>query len=127
MKSEIKEISPTQKEIHLQIDADAIKASYGKISQKYASRASVPGFRKGYAPLDVVRLRFKEEIKSEVLQDVIPDAVSNAIQEHKLHPLTEPHLHLEDHETVKVNGSQPLSLHVHVQVMPELPKPKYDG
>lgn len=127
MKSELKEISPTQKEIHLEIDAAAVKASYGKVSQKYAKRASVPGFRKGYAPLDVVRLRFKEEIKSEVLQDVVPAAVTAAIQEHKLHPLTEPHLHLEDQETVKVNGSVPLSLHVHVEVMPELPAPKYDG
>jgi FKBP-type peptidyl-prolyl cis-trans isomerase (trigger factor) len=58
MKSELKEISPTQKEIHLEIDAAAVKESYGKVSQKYANRASVPGFRKGYAPLDVVRLRF---------------------------------------------------------------------
>ena len=32
----------------------------------------VPGFRKGYAPLDVVRLRYKEEIKSEVLQEIVP-------------------------------------------------------
>jgi trigger factor len=127
MKSELKEISPTQKEIHLQIDAEAVKASYGKVSQKYASRAMVPGFRKGYAPLDVVRLRFKEEIKSDVLQEVVPAAVSAAITEHKLNPLTEPHLHLVDQETVKVNGSEPLSLHVHVEVMPELPEPKYEG
>lgn len=127
MKSEIKEISPTQKEIHLQIDAEAVKASYGKISKKYADRASVPGFRKGYAPLDVVRLRFKEEIKSEVLQDVVPAAVTAAIQEHDLQPLTEPHLHLDDHGTVKVNGSVPLSLHVHVEVMPPVPEPSYKG
>jgi trigger factor len=127
MKSELKEISPTQKEIHLEIDAAAIKESYGKVSQKYANRASVPGFRKGYAPLDVVRLRFKEEIKSEVLQDVVPSAVTAAIQEHKLQPLTEPHLHLVDQESIKVNGTVPLSLHVHVEVMPELPKPKYKG
>ncbi|MEP6787261.1 MAG: trigger factor [Acidobacteriota bacterium] len=127
MKSEIKEISPTQKEIHVQIDAESVKEAYGKVSKKYASRANVPGFRKGYAPLDVVRLRFKEEIKSEVLQDVIPGKVAEAIQEHKLHPLSEPHLHLENQDTVKVNGSEPLTLHVHVEVMPEIPKPKYTG
>ena len=125
MKSEIKEISPTQKEIHVQIDAEELKAAYGKVSQKYAKRASVPGFRKGYAPLDVVRLRFKEDIKSEVLQEVVPTAVSAAIQEHDLHPLAEPQLHLDDHENVKVNGSVPLSLHVHVEVMPDIPDPKY--
>ena len=127
MKSEIKEVSPTQKEIHVEIDAEAVKAAYGKVSQKYAKRASVPGFRKGYAPLDVVRLRFKEEIKSEVLQEIVPVAVTDAIQKHDLHPLAEPHLHLDDHENVKVNGSQPLSLHVHVEVMPEIPEPKFEG
>lgn len=127
MKTEIKEISPSQREIHLQIDADVVKASYNKVSQKYAQRANVPGFRKGYAPLDVIRMRFKEEIKSDVLQEVVPSHVAAAIQEHALNPLAEPHLHLEDHETVKVNGSEPLKLHVHVEVMPEIAEPKFDG
>src|SRR5215204_7685543 len=127
MKSEIKVVSATQKEIHLQIDAESVKEAYGKISQKYAKRANVPGFRKGYAPLDVVRLRFKEEIKSEVLQEVVPGQVAAAIEEHDLHPLAEPHLHLENQDSVKVNGSEPLSLHVHVEVMPDIPDPKFEG
>jgi len=127
MKSELKEISPTQKEIHLQIDAESLKTAYGKVSQKYAKRASVPGFRKGFAPLDVVRVRFKEEIKGDVLQEVIPGQVADAIREHGLHPIAEPHLHLEDHENVKVNGSEPVMLHVHVEVMPEIPVPAFKG
>lgn len=127
MKSELKQVSPTQREIHIQIDGEILRESYGKVSKKYASRANVPGFRKGYAPLDVVRLRFKEEIKGDVLQEVIPTAVTAAIQEHNLHPLAEPHLHLDDHENVKVNGSEPLSLHVHVEVMPDIPEPKFKG
>ena len=127
MKSELKEISPTQREIHLEIDAELLKTAYGKVSQQYAKRANVPGFRKGFAPLDVVRMRFSEEIKSEVLQEVIPGQVTAAIQEHELHPLAEPHLHLEDRETLKVNGSQSIKLHIHVEVMPEIPTPKYKG
>lgn len=127
MKSELKETSPTQREIHLTIDADTVKESYGRISKRYASRARVDGFRPGYAPLDVVRLKFREEIKGDVLQDVIPAQVEEAIREHDLHPLTEPHLHLENQEAVKVNGSEPLSLHVHFEVMPQLPEPNYKG
>jgi len=127
MKSELKEVSPTQREIHIQIDADALKDAYGKVSQKYARGASVPGFRKGYAPVDVVRLRYKDEIRSEVLQQVLPPAVSEAIQEHNLQPLSEPHLHIDDVENVKINGSQPIALHVHVEVMPEIPEPNYEG
>ncbi len=127
MKSDIKEISPTQREIHIEIDAASLKDAYGKISQKYARGVSVPGFRKGYAPLDVVRLRYKEEIKSEVLQQVVPAKVAEAIEEHKLQPLTEPHLHIDDAENVKVNGSESIALHVHVEIMPEIPLPKLEG
>jgi trigger factor len=127
MNSELKEISPTQRELHIEVDPAVLKEAYGKVSKRYADRANVPGFRIGFAPLDVVRLRFKDEIKNEVLQLVLPDQVSAAIQEHKLHPLTEPHLHVDDVENVKVNGSQPVKLHVHVEVMPEIPMPKYDG
>jgi trigger factor len=127
MKTQIRDVSPTQKELTIEIAADVLKESYGKVSKRYADRANVPGFRKGYAPLDVIRLRFKEEIKSEVLQDVIPGQVTDAIREHDLHPLAEPHLHLDDQDKIKVNGSEPLSLHVHVEVMPEIPEPKYEG
>lgn len=127
MKSEIKEVSPTQKELKIEIAGELLKEAYGRVSQKYAKQANIPGFRKGFAPLDVVRMRFKEDIKSQVLQEVIPAQVTAAIQEHDLQPLAEPHLHLDDHENVVVNGSKPLLLHVHVEVMPEIPKPKYKG
>ena len=127
MKSELREVSPTQKELKIEIDIATIKAAYGRVSQSYTKRSSVPGFRKGYAPLDVVRMRFKEEIKGDVLQEVIPKAVTEAIDEHKLHPLSEPQLHLDDHDKVVVNGSQPISFHAHVEVMPEIPEPKYKG
>lgn len=127
MNSELKEISSTQRELHIQIAPEILKEAYGKVSKRYADRANVPGFRKGYAPLDVVRMRFKEEIKQEVLQLVLPDQVTAAIQEHDLHPLAEPHLHVDDVENIKVNGSESIKLHVHVEVMPEIPTPKYDG
>ncbi|MBK6724555.1 MAG: trigger factor [Acidobacteria bacterium] len=127
MKSELKEVSPTQRELHITIDGAVLKDAYGRVSNKFAKQANIPGFRKGYAPVDVVRMRFREDIKSQVLQDVVPGQVENAIREHDLHPLTEPQLHLEDHENVVVNGSQPITLHVHVEVMPEIPKPNYKG
>lgn len=127
MNSELKEISPTQRELHIRVAPEILKDAYGKISKRYADKANIPGFRKGFAPLDVVRMRFKEEIKQEVLQFVLPQQVSEAIQEHDLHPLTEPHLHVDDVENIKVNGSEPIKLHVHVEVMPEIPAPNYEG
>jgi trigger factor len=125
MKTEITEISPTQKELKIEIEPEAVREVYNKVSQKYAKGAQVDGFRKGYAPLDVVRMRFKEQIRSEVLQEIVSTRVTKAIQENDLHPLAEPHLHLEDAENLKINGSQPIVLKAHVEVMPEIPMPEY--
>ena len=125
MNTELKEVSPTEREIKIEIAPDKARDAYNKISQRYAKAASVPGFRKGYAPLDVIRMRYKDEIRSEVLQLLLPDQITAAIDEHKLAPLTEPHVHLENQDTVKVNGSEPIVLHVHFEIMPEVPSPDY--
>jgi trigger factor len=127
MKTELKEISSTQKEIKIVIDAETVKTAYNKVSKKYATSASVPGFRRGNTPLDVVRLRFRDEIRSDVMQEILPAAVTGAIEEHELHPLAEPELHLDNAENLKLNGSQPVSIHIHVEVMPEIPTPEYKG
>lgn len=127
MKTELKEVSPTQREIHIEIEPEAVRAVYNKVSQKYAKAAQVPGFRKGFAPLDIIRLRYKEDIQNEVLRELLPEKVQAAIEEHNLQPLAEPHLHFDDFDNLKLNGSQPLSLHIHVEVMPEIPTPEYKG
>ncbi|MBA4120869.1 MAG: trigger factor [Acidobacteria bacterium] len=125
MKTELLEVSPTQKEITIEIEPEEVREVYNNVSKKYAKAVQVDGFRKGYAPLDVIRLRYKEEIKSEVLQELFSPKVGEAIQEFNLNPLSEPHLHIENPDNLKVNGSQPISLRVHVEVMPEIPAPEY--
>ena len=127
MKTELIETSPTQREIKIEIEAETVREVYNQVSQKYARAATVPGFRKGLTPVDVVKLRYKDEIQNEVLQELLSKRVTEAIQEYDLHPLSEPELHLDDAQTVKLNGSQPVSLHIHVEVMPEIPTPEYKG
>ena len=125
MNTELIEVSPTEREIKIEISPDAVKEVYNKVSQKYAKAANIPGFRKGFAPLDVVRMRFKDEITNEVLQQLLPQKITEAFQEHDVTPLTEPNVHLENQENLKLNGSQSVSLHVHFEVMPEIPTPEY--
>lgn len=125
MNTELIEVSPTRREVKIEIDAETVREVYNRVGQKYTRAATVPGFRKGFAPVDVIRLRYKDEIQNEVLQELLSKHVTEAIREYDLHPLSEPQLHLDDAQTVKLNGSQSLSLHVHIEVMPEIPTPEY--
>ncbi|HEX8735121.1 MAG TPA: trigger factor [Pyrinomonadaceae bacterium] len=127
MKTEVIDVSPTQKEIKIEIEGEIVREVYNKIARKYAQAVNVPGFRKGNAPLDIVKMRYKDEIKNETLRELLPERVQQAIQESNLNPLGEPQLHLENAENVKLNGSEPISLHVHLEVMPEVPTPDYQN
>ncbi len=127
MNTELIDVSDTNKEIRIEVSPDEVRQVYDSVSKKYANQAQVPGFRKGLAPLDVIRMRYKEEIKNDVIQELLPPKVTEAIQQHDIQPLAEPHLHLEDAENLKVNGSQPIVLKVHVEVMPEIPEPEFEG
>ncbi len=127
MKTELKDISPTRKQIDVEIDAEAVRTVYDRISDNYARAANVPGFRPGHAPRAVVRTRFKDQIRTEVLRELIPDAVQKAIEEHKLDALGEPELNLENSEGLDPLGQQPISFHINVEVLPEIKLGEYKG
>jgi trigger factor len=127
MKTELKELSPTRKQIDIEIEPEAVRAVYDSISDRYAKSANVPGFRPGHAPRAVVRTRFKDQIRSELLRELLPDAVQKAIEEHQLEPLGEPELNLENTEGLNELGQKPISFNVKVEVLPEIKLGEYRG
>lgn len=127
MKTQLKEISPTRKQIDIEIEADAVRAVYDRVSDNYAKAANVPGFRPGHAPRGVVRSRFKDQIRTEVLRELLPNAVQEAMTEHNVAALGEPELNLENTEGLSQLGQQPLSFNVNVDVLPDIKLGKYKG
>ena len=127
MKTEVVDVSPTRKEIKIEIEAEAVRAVYDRISDQYAKLANVPGFRRGHAPRSVVRTRFKDEIRGEVLRELVPQAVSDAINDNSLDVIGEPDVHLGDSEGLDRMGAEPLSVHAHVEVLPEVSLGEYKG
>jgi len=127
MKTELKEISPTRKQIDIEIEADAVRKVYDRVSDQYAKAANVPGFRPGHAPRGVVRTRFKDQIRTEVLRELLPDAVQKAIADHNVEALGEPELNLENNEGLEQLGDKPISFNVNVDVLPEIKLGKYKG
>src|ERR1051326_2330120 len=127
MKTELKQISPTKKQIDIEIEADAVRKVYDRVSDNYAKSANVPGFRPGHAPRGVVRTRFKDQIRTEVLRELLPDAVQEAVKEHNLEPLGEPELNLENTEGLDQLGTKPLSFNVNLDVLPQIKLEKYKG
>jgi trigger factor len=127
MKSELTDVSPTRKELKIEIEPAQVRETYDRISDEFIKKAKVPGFRDGHAPRSVVRTRYKNEIRTEVLRELVPDAVNNAIIDHSLDAIGEPDVHLENEETLERLGEESIKVKVGVEVPPEITLGEYKG
>ncbi len=127
MKIELEDKSATKKELKLEIPGEPFKDPYNQVCAQVRGSATIPGFRKGNAPIAQVAVHYKEKIQENVLREVVGSSVQKAIAEKGLTPLTEPQLHFEDFDNIVVDGSASVKLHVHVEVMCEVPVPTYKG
>jgi trigger factor len=127
MKTELTDVSPTRKEIRIEIEPSLIRSTYDRISDEYSKSAKVPGFRPGHAPRSVIRTRYKNEIRTEVLRELLPEAVNNAIGEHSLAAIGEPNVELDNTEALEHLGEAPLTVKVGVEVLPEIKLDNYKG
>ena len=127
MKTELIELSPTRKEIKIEIDPAQIRSAIDRVSAQYSKAAKVDGFRPGHAPTSVVRARYKTEIRTDVLRELLPEAVANAINEHSLLALGEPNVELDNTAALENLGDEPLTLKVGVEVLPEIKLETYKG
>ena len=127
MKTELTDVSPTRKEIRIEIEPAVVQSTYDRISDEYSKAAKVPGFRPGHAPRSVVRTRYKNEIRTEVLRELLPEAVNNAIGEHSLAAIGEPNVELDNTEALENLGEAPLTVKVGVEVLPDIKLDKYKG
>jgi trigger factor len=126
MKTEVVDASETRKEIKIEIEAEEVRAEFERVMQEYARAVTVPGFRKGHAPVSVVRTRFKKDIQGDVLKRLVPEAVEQAINESGLNVIGQPDVHL-DNEGLDKFGQEAISLHAHVEVMPDVALGEYRG
>ncbi len=127
MKTELIDVSPTRKEIKIEIESAQVRDAFDRISKEYSKAAKVPGFRPGHAPTSVVRTRYKSEIRSELLRELLPEAVHNAIHEHSLNALGEPQIEFDDAQDLEHLGEKPLTLKVGVEILPDVNLTTYKG
>jgi trigger factor len=125
MKTELLDVSPTLKEINIEIEPEQVRSAFERVSAEYSKSISVPGFRPGHAPTSVVRARYKGEIRAAVLRELLPEAINNAIIEHSLPALSDPAVEFDN--TQEVNPEEPLKLKVKVEILPEIKLDAYKG
>jgi trigger factor len=111
-----------RRELELEIPAEEVSKKMESVAKDFARLATVPGFRRGKAPVSLIRRRFADDIKGEVLQTLVPEHVEKALAEQKLSPVTQPKV-----DKLDFNEGQPVKFRAVFEVMPEFELGSYKG
>lgn len=86
MQVSVETLSALERRMTVGVPAERIEAEVNKRLQQTASRAKIPGFRPGKAPIKLIRQRYEESARQEALGDVIQETYYKAISEQNLRP-----------------------------------------
>ncbi len=119
-KSQLTEISPSRRELKLEIPETEVQNEYGKILNAYISRVKISGFRKGHAPPDMVRKLFDSEIRHDVYDSLVPRVLGEELKALNVNPVNVPVI-----KDLKQEDGQPLNCLVVFEVIPDFELPDY--
>jgi len=101
--------------MRITVPADAVASHVDEVARIFRQRAKLQGFRRGKAPMEIVRQRFKDEIRDQVLDHLIPEHIGAEIRSRSLRPINNPVL-----EGVELAPGEPLEFRVSFDVAPEI-------
>ena len=97
-------IEKTKGELKVDIEGDVWQNAQKKAFNKLAKDVQLPGFRKGKAPVDLVKKQIAEQnILVEAVERIAQEALDLGLAEHKLNPITRPELGMDAISTEKVS------------------------
>jgi|YNPBryunderm2012_1023409.scaffolds.fasta_scaffold00013_5 trigger factor len=114
----IKILSPTEREVNLEIAPERVKQEYEKVLKDYVARVKLPGFRKGYAPKNMVQKMFDSEIKETVLENLINENLWQELGNLKVIPVSLPTV-----KSVDFDLDKGIVYQVSFEVWPEIKLP----
>src|SRR5437660_2150072 len=109
-----------RRELELEIPAEEVSKKMESVAKEFARLATIPGFRKGKAPVSLIKRRFAEDIKGEVLQTLVPETVEKAVAEQKLTPVSQPQV-----DKLEFKEGEPVKFRASFDVLPEFTLANY--
>jgi len=114
--------APGEASFKVEVTPERVAKAETKAAQEFAKRARLPGFRKGKAPLPVVKRRYADAIREQVLREVITESWKATLDQQQLEPIADPHVH-----DLKFEEGTPLTFELHVELKPEITLPRLGG
>ncbi|MEV1289726.1 trigger factor [Micromonospora sp. NPDC049679] len=123
MKSTVETLSPTRVRLAIEVPFVELESSLKKAYREIAQQVTVPGFRRGKVPTNVIDQRVgRGTVLNEAVQEAIPENILAAVREHDVKTLGRPEV-----EITEFSDGEPLKFTAEVDVRPEITLPDLSG
>src|SRR5712691_9764065 len=113
---------PGEASLAVTVPPDSVREAEERASKAWQARVRLPGFRKGKAPVAVVRKRFAEDIRQAAFEELVRESWRTALAQEQLKPIADPHIH-----NLKWQEGAPVTFEFHVELRPEIALQRLGG
>ncbi|MBU1125272.1 MAG: hypothetical protein KKC84_04545 [Candidatus Omnitrophica bacterium] len=121
MKTEVKKIDSTKRQVAVTVAGEVVKNKFDDVFKKVGQEAKVPGFRPGHVPRDILEKQYSSFVHEQVVKELVPELYSQAIAKEGLEVIELPEI-----SEVKLDRAQ-VSFIATVSVSPEIKLKEYKG
>ena len=121
MKVTKKDLPKSQVELNIQVEQSEMVKYIDKTTSRLAKQITIPGFRKGEAPKELVVKQINpNDLLNDTFEYAINESYKQAIQQENLSPLSHPEIKLSD-----TASKDSLEYTAIISIMPEIELPDY--
>lgn len=104
-------------------EGEKVKGLFNEVLSEISKVVSIPGFRKGNVPKNIVKARYKNEIKEEVAKNYVNKYLNEILEKEGLKPVVQEVYFGE----VELEGEEKLKFKVSFEVAPEFELKPYEN
>ena len=111
----IKEVSEKKlfKEYEVQVPYEEVDNSINTKIVELIPKVSLPGFRKGKAPLNIVKKKYESNVLSEVIEKIVEEKTKELLEEKKLKAFRQPKVEIK-----KYKKNEPVEISIKIDLDP---------
>jgi len=122
MKVDLKETTELERELNIEVEPETVQSALEKKLHEIRQTVTLKGFRKGKAPLDLVKSLYHDQAKADVADNLIRDTYPRAVQEKTLRVAARPTV-----TDLSFDDSGGFAYTVRVEVFPEVTRVECEG
>ena len=121
MKSSVEKLSDTRVKLTVNVPFEDLKTEIDQAYTALAQQVSIPGFRKGKAPRQLIDARYgRGPILEQVVNDMLPVQYQKAVEEHEIVAIGQPTV-----DVTKIEDNEFVEFTAEVDIRPEFEVPDF--